>query len=175
MATLERHLDTTMRYIILSACFIAAATAAVPRQPENNPLDDFRSLAAFRSKIESCAHDVQVTLPPKSPEVSQARQLYEEARDAYNEYLDATSVAATRGQLPSTILAFAEHAATLAMKFMTYAAAILKALNRSIEAEHTPPFTAFGVKVCERQHRISPALARTLQTQLTWAAWEDLQ
>jgi len=162
------------RACILGSILIAGALGATKPVKPPPLLSAVTNLAAFRSKIESCAHDIQASIPKGSPEAQQAQQLYEAAREAYADYLGATAAAAKKGLGPSTILAFAQKAEALALKFLAYAATILKSIDRSVEAEQQPPMVDFAVRLCERQRRLQPAVARAIQQQLGWAPWQDV-
>ena len=154
------------------------ATAAEKQDVLSLLQDSLADLAANRSLSEQCVRDIKSGLDPSDPAYQQAEESYDDARDAYNRFLDLAeetpSESQTRSLRSSNIV---ENARQATATFLADATTALKPgaatrripFNRAVTIPDNLPQTLGKVSPHTRDE-----LLDRFDREVRWSSWSAL-
>jgi hypothetical protein len=169
---------TLLSSFSITTCFAAFLASTGCDQAEIvSTLGALNTLAQSKALAEQFVRDEKSVEDPGDPGYRNAMSAYEDARDAYNNYLTALEVSAGTGKVPATLSNQAEQAQTTAARFLTVATRSLKPDQdtRSIQFDRAVTVPA---DLCQKLHKL-PAKQRNqllaqYDGQLRWLPWGHL-
>lgn len=159
----------TLSFMLTTACNTGEAIAALSAAAND--------LYKNRSLTEQYVRDLKATLEPSDPAYQQMLANYQEARNAYNHFLQLVELGARAGKLPPGLLsAGAEDARTSAAEFLSGAT---RTLAPGLSERRIPFQKAIAIppNLPEHLHRLPEKYRTQLLEQLNdarWRAWQSL-
>ena len=178
MPVFPNGLRTLLSCFGVATCVAAfLVTSACDQAEIVSTLGALTTLAQSKALAEQFVRDEKSVEDPNDPGYRNTMAAYEDARDAYNNYLTALEVGAGTGKTPATLNAQAEQAQTTAARFLTVATRSLKpdTDTRSIQFERA---VTVPTDLCQKLHKI-PAKQRAqlmaqYDGQMRWLPWGHL-